>query len=172
VATLGELRRRGIAAELTHIGAHHRALRREHVRTLGPLRIGNEQHASAHRDAIRATHLAILPSSGEAFGVAPAESAMFGRPAVVSAAGGLPTVVRHDDTGIVLPVHAGAVEWADAIERLVDQPERYRRYAVAARARAWNEFTWDRWGERVEKLLRRAIEEREAPAAAEDRAIA
>ncbi len=170
VNAIAELRRRGVGAELWHIGEPHRTLRRPFVRSLGPLRLGVEADAAKHRDAIRSTHLSILPSMGEAFGIAPAESAMFGRPAVVSNAGGLSTVVRHDETGLVLPLSAHADAWADAIERLVAEPERYRRYAVAARSRAWNEFTWDRWAERIEGLIRRAIAERTAEE--RDRAIA
>jgi glycosyltransferase involved in cell wall biosynthesis len=167
------LRRRGIGAELVHIGARHRLLDarsvRSFVRSLGPLRLSDPQDRAAHVAAIRAAHLSILPSSGEAFGIAPAESALAGRPAIVSDAGGLPTVVADGETGVVLPVAADASAWADAVERLVDDPELYRRLGAHAKARAWREFTWDAWAERVESLARAAVAERIAsrPAAPE-----
>lgn len=157
---LDETRARGIDAELVHIGPSHRSLQRPHVRSLGALRIGVGREEDRHRDAIRSAHVTMTHARCEAFGMAAAEGALFGKPAIVSDVGGLSTLVRHDDTGVVLPSGADESSWADAVERLVHQPERYRRYAVAARARAWNDFTWDRWAERVHSLIERAVSER------------
>jgi hypothetical protein len=160
VDVVRELRRRGVGAELIHIGAPHRLLRTPCVRTLGALRLNHSADRQRHLAAIREAHLSILPSLGEAFGIAPAESALAGRPAIVSDAGGLPTVVRDGDTGIVLSISEPATAWADALERLIDDPERYTRMALAARQRAWREFTWDAWAETVEGMARWAIAER------------
>lgn len=158
------LRDRGIGAELLHIGAPDRALREPFVRTFGALRLSHAADRERHLGAVREAHLSILPSIGEAFGIAPAESALAGRPAIVSDAGGLPTVVRDGETGIVLSLCEPASAWADAIERLIGDPDRYRRLAVAARERAWREFTWDAWAESVEGMARAAIAERSAGA--------
>ncbi len=160
IETVEILRRRGYGAELVHIGAPHRMLRRPSVRSLGALRLADPADRARHHEAIRSTHLSILPSSGEAFGIAPAESALAGRPAIVSDAGGLPTVVRDGVTGIVLPTAAPAAAWADAIAALVDDPDRYRRLAHAARERAWREFTWDAWAEQLMALVEESIFER------------
>lgn len=154
------LRDRGVGAELLHIGAPHRLLRAPFVRSLGALRLSHAGDRERHLGAIREAHLSILPSLGEAFGIAPAESALAGRPAIVSDAGGLPTVVRDGETGIVLSVCEPVTAWADAIERLVEDPERYRSLAIAARERAWREFTWDAWAATVESMARSAIDER------------
>jgi glycosyltransferase involved in cell wall biosynthesis len=160
-----ELRRRGVKAELVHIGAPHRHLRAPCVRTLGALRLSHAADRLRHLAAIRESHLSLLPSIGEAFGIAPAESALAGRPAIVSDAGGLPTVVRDGQTGIVLSVCEPVSAWADAMERLIDDPDRYRCMAIAARERAWREFTWDAWAETVEGMARWAMAERRAAAA-------
>ncbi|MBL9148477.1 MAG: glycosyltransferase family 4 protein [Phycisphaerae bacterium] len=151
------LRARGIGAELWHVGAPHSSLSSRAVRSFGPLRLDREADRAVHRDALRATHISVLPSVGEAFGIAPAESAHFGRPAIVSDAGGLPTVVRDGETGIVLPTSAGPAEWARAVESLVADPARYVRLATEARRRAQLEFTWDRWAERMLDLVHRAV---------------
>jgi glycosyltransferase involved in cell wall biosynthesis len=155
-----ELRRRGVNAELIHIGAPHRLTRVSCVRSVGELRLSHAGDRQRHAAAIRSSHLSILPSIGEAFGIAPAESALAGRPAIVSDAGGLPTVVRDGQTGIVLSVTEPVAAWVDAIEKLVADPERYCRLASAAQERAWREFTWDRWAESVERMIRWAIAER------------
>jgi glycosyltransferase involved in cell wall biosynthesis len=160
IETVEILRRRGFGAELVHIGAPHRMLRRSCVRSLGALRLADPADRARHHEAIRSTHLSILPSCGEAFGIAPAESALAGRPAIVSDAGGLPTVVRDGATGIVMPTAASPEAWADAIAALVEDPERYRRLASAARERAWREFTWDAWARHVSELVEESIFER------------
>lgn len=168
IDVVAELRRRGLGAELLHIGAPHRLLDSPGVRSLGALRLSHAADRQRHLAAIRDAHLSILPSIGEAFGIAPAESALAGRPAIVSDAGGLPTVVRDGQTGMVLSVSEPVSAWADAVERLVDDPDRYRRLAIAARERAWREFTWDAWAETVEGMARAAIEERRRVVAADE----
>lgn len=154
------LRSRGIAATLTVIGPATRlAARSGFVECAGRLRLDDPDDLHEHRRLLRGCHLQVLPSVGEAFGIAPAESAHFARPAVVSDAGGLPSVVRHDESGLVLPVEADHRAWADAIAGLVHDPDRYRRYSVAALARARDELNWSAWATRTIALMRRALAE-------------
>lgn len=151
------LRNRGIHATLSVIGPGTRLSRRSRaVESVGPLRLNHPEDAQRHRELLRACHLQLLPSVGEAFGIAPAESAHFARPSVVSNAGGLPFVVLHDRTGMVLPVAADHRAWADAVGGLVRDPERYRRYSTAALARAREELNWSAWATRMVALMREA----------------
>lgn len=152
------LRARGINASLTVIGPGTRLARRSpFIECVGPLRIANPDCAQRHRAALRSCHLQLLPSLGEAFGIAPAESAHFARPSIVSDAGGLPFVVLDDETGLVLPVAADHRAWADAVAALVRDPERYRRYSAAALARARSELNWSAWGAASIRLMRAAV---------------
>lgn len=149
------LNARGIAARLTVIGPGTPMARRSaFVECVGPLRIANPDCAQRHREALRACHLQLLPSVGEAFGIAPAESAHYARPSIVSDAGGLPSVVHHDRTGLVLPVAADHRAWADAIAQLVQDPDRYRRYSVGALARARSELNWSAWAASTVRVMR------------------
>lgn len=70
--------------------------------------------------------------------------------------GGLPFVVLHDRTGMVLPVAADHQAWADAVVGLVRDPERYQRYSTAALVRAREELNWSTWATRVVGLMRAA----------------
>lgn len=159
------LRARGIHATLTVIGLGTAAARRSPAADcVGPLRLGKPEHADHHRTLLRASHIQLLPSLGEAFGIAPAESAHFARPSVVSDTGGLPAVVLHDRTGLVLPVENDHNQWADAVGSLVRDPDRYRRYSAAALAYARAELTWSAWATRVIALMRQAVNARSGPA--------
>jgi len=157
VRTAETLRARGIHATLSVIGPGTRRSRSSPAAdNFGPLRLFNPEDAQKHRELLRACHLQLLPSIGEAFGIAPAESAHFARPSIVSDKGGLPFVVLHDRTGMVLPVAADHQAWADAVVGLVRDPERYQRYSTAALVRAREELNWSTWATRVVGLMRAA----------------
>lgn len=152
------LRRAGINATLSVIGPGTALARRsDAVDFCRPLRLSDPKDALEHRRLLHTAHLQLLPSLGEAFGIAPAESAHFARPSIVSDAGGLPSVIHHDDTGVVLPVAATHLDWAEAIAALIQDPIRYRRYSAAALARARVEFTWSAWATKVINLMHQAI---------------
>lgn len=157
------LRKRGFDARLTVVGRGTPTARRsEVVDDAGVLRLADPSDAQRHHDLLRDSHIQLLPSVGEAFGIAPAESAHFARPSIVSDVGGLPGVVLHDRTGLVLPVGAGHEQWAEAIAALVGDPDRYRRYSEAALRYARTELNWSVWAARVIALMVSAID---APAA-------
>lgn len=163
VRTAETLRARGIHATLSVIGPGTRRSRSSPaVDSVGPLRLLSPQDAQKHRQLLRASHLQLLPSLGEAFGIAPAESAHFARPSIVSDAGGLPSVVHHDRTGLVLPVEADHHRWADAVADLVRDPARYQRYSTAALARARDELNWSAWAAAIITLMHQAVAETRA----------
>jgi glycosyltransferase involved in cell wall biosynthesis len=72
---------------------------------------------------------------------------------VASDAGGLPEVVEHNVTGLVVPRgDSGAL--AQAIGSLLADPQRRRQMGQAGRARALKLFDWDRTAEQFEELYR------------------
>jgi glycosyltransferase involved in cell wall biosynthesis len=95
----------------------------------------------------------VIPSLEEGFGI-PAAEAMGCEVAVVASdAGGLPEVVEHGVTGLVVPRgDAGAL--AKAIGSLLDDPERRRVMGQAGRKRALRLFDWDRSAQQFEELYR------------------
>jgi glycosyltransferase involved in cell wall biosynthesis len=101
----------------------------------------------------RAAAVSVIPSLEEGFGI-PAAEAMGCEVAVVASdAGGLPEVVEHDVTGLVVPRgDSGAL--ARAIGSLLDDPERRRAMGQAGRARALRLFDWDQSAEQFEQLYR------------------
>ncbi len=151
------LRQRSIKAHLTIIGAgtpHSKGA--SFVTHAGRLSLAKPTDRAAHAAALQRAHLALQPSLAEAFGIAPCEAAAFETPSVVSAAGGLAEVVQHDRTGLVLPIDASANDYADAIESLVDSPDRYRAMSQAALDRAERTLNWSSWGQSVARLIHHA----------------
>ncbi len=101
----------------------------------------------------RAAAVSVIPSLEEGFGI-PAAEAMGCEVAVVASdAGGLPEVVEHGVTGLVVP-RGDSSALARAIGSLLDDPERRRAMGQAGRARALRLFDWDRSAEQFEQLYR------------------
>lgn len=97
--------------------------------------------------------IVVVPSRGEGFGMVALEAAERGRAAIASDVGGLPEIVDHDATGLVVrPGDADAL--AAAIVTLARDPARTRTFGEAARARALSEFSADVAAERVEGVYR------------------
>jgi glycosyltransferase involved in cell wall biosynthesis len=101
----------------------------------------------------RAAAVSVIPSLEEGFGI-PAAEAMGCEVAVVASdAGGLPEVVEHGVTGLVVARgDAGAL--AQAIGSLLADPDRRRSMGQAGRERALRLFDWDRSAEQFEQLYR------------------
>jgi glycosyltransferase involved in cell wall biosynthesis len=99
----------------------------------------------------RAAAVSVIPSLEEGFGI-PAAEAMGCEVAVVASdAGGLPEVVEHGVTGLVVRRgDSGAL--AQAIGSLLADPARRRTMGQAGRQRALRLFDWDRTAEQFEQL--------------------
>jgi len=147
----------GWSATLTHIGEPCRVLRRSaFVRSLGPLRLSSRADRGLVARALASCHLLLLPSVGEAFGIAPCEAAHFGRPSVVSAAGGLPEVVLHGKSGVVLPLDASGGDFAEVIAALAEDRAKYHRLSQGALEQARTRLNWEAWADGVIPLIRSA----------------
>ncbi len=88
-----------------------------------------------------AATLVAVPSYNESFGLVAAEAGACGTPVVAAAVGGLPTVVRHERSGLLVDTHDDT-DWARALARVLTEPGLHDRLAAGAAAQA-REFSWD-----------------------------
>ena len=92
-------------------------------------------HFLGHRDDVEAClagmDLFVLPSLNEGMGRALIEAMAAGLPVIASRVGGIPAVIRHEQTGLLVPPgDVGAL--AEALRRLLNRPEWARQLGVAA----------------------------------------
>jgi D-inositol-3-phosphate glycosyltransferase len=89
-----------------------------------------------------AADVCVLPSHYESFGLAALEAAACGRPVVASDVGGLPSIVKSDETGYLVPAKQSDVMAERLCELLQDDVLR-ARMGDAARVHA-ESLSWDR----------------------------
>lgn len=77
-----------------------------------------------------------------------------GRPIVASRIAGVPAVIEHEQHGLLVPP-TDVSSLADAINRLLDQPDYAMRLGMNARARVEHELTWDKYAVRLEDVAYR-----------------
>jgi len=95
------------------------------------------------------------PSIYEPFGIINLEAMACETPVVSSMVGGIPEVVAHDETGLLVPVaqqsespfaplypSTYAKDLAQQVNLLMEDPEKRKRFARAGRKRAVERFSW------------------------------
>ncbi|MET4094376.1 glycogen synthase [Arthrobacter sp. UYCu712] len=96
------------------------------------------------------------PSIYEPLGIVNLEAMACGAAVVASATGGIPEVVQHGETGLLVPIEQVTdgtgipldpekfvTEFAAALTEVVTDPERARAMGVAGRRRAEEHFSWE-----------------------------
>ncbi len=99
----------------------------------------------------RAAAISVIPSLEEGFGIPAAEAMGCETPVVASDAGGLPEVVEHGVTGLIVP-RGDSAALADAMGSLLVDPARRADMGRAGRERALRLFDWDRTAEQFEQI--------------------
>lgn len=143
VAALQELKRMGHRARLVVCGSDPP----EEVTDADVLRRGFlDKNVPEERDQLArefaSADLFILPTKFEAYGIVFCEAAAFGLPAFGPRTGGVPSIIDHEVTGILLDPQASGATYAKSIDALIRDPERWSRMRHAARERFLEDFTW------------------------------
>jgi glycosyltransferase involved in cell wall biosynthesis len=110
---------------------------------------------------IRTASAIVLPSymSGETFPLSLIEGMAMRLPAIGSRWFGIPDIVAHGETGLIVEPRDVA-GLAQAIERLVTSPELARQMGQNGYARAMKLFTSDAVAESYERIYREAMQSR------------
>ncbi len=104
--------------------------------------VGRVSHTQVPQELARIDIFAALSRlDSESFGVAAIEAGAAGLPVIVSDVGGLPEVVLHNQTGLVVPKNDPALA-AAALLRLVQDPGLRERLGSAGLQHVKNNYAW------------------------------
>ena len=100
--------------------------------------------------------LFVLPSRSEAMGRVLLEAMAARKPIIASAVDGIPHYVRDNETGILVP--AGDVEaLADALDRVLSDPELADQLARQGNARVYEAYSEEKYVEHFRNMAERAL---------------
>ena len=92
----------------------------------------------------------VLPSLNEGMGRVLVEAMAAGKPVVASRVGGIPDLVRHAETGYLVPP-ADEKALADGIKKLLDDPERAKQMGLRGREHC-RQFSIEAMIDKLDKL--------------------
>jgi len=97
---------------------------------------------------ISISDLVVLPSVKEGLPDVLLEAAALAKPVIASQVGGIPEIVRHGVTGLLVPP-ADPEALAEAVLHLIDRPDEAQRMGARGREVVTHEFSVDRMARRV-----------------------
>jgi glycosyltransferase involved in cell wall biosynthesis len=142
VAVVAALRAGATDAQLDVVGPRHVGDVPDWVHVHGYLDKRHAQDMARLRALYAGARHFLVPTAAEAYGVAFVEAHTLGTPSVSTDVGGVATIIRHDVTGCVLPVQAGAGDYAAWIAERLDDDDAYVAMALAAYDDAMARLNW------------------------------
>ncbi len=127
----------GLAAFMARQPAGIRSALADKVHVLGLV-----DEPTKHQLLASSTLLA-LPSQVDTFGIVLLEAWLHGKPVIGAAAGGIPEVIRDEQTGLLVPF-GDVAALAAAIRRLIEAPVWAHQLGQAGRQLVLREYTWER----------------------------
>lgn len=153
--TMCRLNERGIETELTICGCKPpQKLVHEHLHMVDFLDKNNPEDARKLIELYEDANIFIFPTRNECAGIVLCEACSYGLPVITTDTGGVSTYIKNGINGYNLPAEAGPDSYADIIESIISDKDRYYNLSVSARERFDNELNWDAWAARFENLIK------------------
>jgi glycosyltransferase involved in cell wall biosynthesis len=114
-------------------------------------------HRDDVMDLLDAADVLLHPSRIDAFPGALLEAMAAGVPPVATAVGGIPEIIDHGATGVLVPAPPAPRPLAEALEPLVRDRALREALSAAGRRRFLRDFSADRWAARTRAVYEHAI---------------
>lgn len=148
-----KLYEKGVSLKLHIVGASPDVVMPSFVKCYGNLDKRKHADAEALTELYEAADFLFVPSLADCTPVVFAEAAAFGIPVITRQTGGITTMVKDGFNGIALPADATAIDYAEAITNLVDQPGRYEILCKNAFGYYQQKLNWKVAGTNLMNLL-------------------
>ncbi|MGR3371530.1 MAG: glycosyltransferase family 4 protein [Pseudooceanicola nanhaiensis] len=149
-----KLIRDGVEVELTILGCRPPAERvmpddlRAAVTVIPYLNKALPEEYARFREIFGGADILILPTRADCYGMVFCEASAFGVVSVSTITGGVPEVIRHDETGFTLPLEADGAAYAEVIRGAIDSG-RLEEMKIAARDDFESRLNWNVWAKAV-----------------------
>ena len=152
--TLIALEKRGVMAELVVCGCRPpEGLEHPRVTVIPFLDKSEPAQRVRLTRLLSSADFFVLPTRAECSGIVFCEANAFGLPVIATDTGGTSCVVEDGRSGALLPLSAGAEDYADRILALSRDESQYRTLVEGGRSAFDARLNWDAWGERVAAVI-------------------
>ncbi|WP_068092262.1 glycosyltransferase family 4 protein [Novosphingobium rosa] len=152
------LREKGVAVQLDVVGYRPETeTASDGVTYHGRLYKNRTDHLALLESLYQQAHLFVLPTLYECLGIVFCEAAAYGLPSVSLRTGGVPSVVKDGETGLLLDVTASPADLADAIAGLIGDAPRYEAMSRAVLADSHERLNWDAWSHSMIATIRQRL---------------
>lgn len=125
---------------------------------------GLKQHIKYHgskygekkRSFISSSDIFVFPTYNETFGLVLLEAMELCKPCISCNEGGIPNIIKNKQTGIIVPKQ-DSISLANAIEKLIKDPELRKSMGIAGREHFLKEFTINKFEYRLKTILENAL---------------
>jgi len=93
------------------------------------------------------THILLLPTKAECFGIVFSEASAFGIPSITTNTGGIPSAIKDGVNGYLLDVNADEHSFADKIYSIFSNKELFKELRVSSRREYESRLSWKVWAE-------------------------
>jgi glycosyltransferase involved in cell wall biosynthesis len=101
------------------------------------------------------SHAIILPTRADCTPIVFSEAAAYGLPIVTTNVGGVPSIVNHNENGIILDLNDDASAYAGAIEKIIAD-KTYVDYCINSRNLYNEKLNWKLWERNASAVFRKA----------------
>lgn len=155
VATLQELQRRGVAAELHLVGTspdEDGAV--ENVINHGHLNKNKRRDWSLIQKLLNEAHFLVLPTKADCTPMVVAEANSHGVPVLITDVGGVSSLMRPGCNGEMLPPEANASNYAARLMALSADPVKYEALSRSSFEHFMEHLTWTAWSKALTDMLK------------------
>ncbi len=155
--TAEALGRRGHRVQLTLVGEPPptQAALPPNVRVVGRIARGTPEGLAMLRSAYESHHVLLLPTKADCAPIVMRDAMAFAMPMVVSATGGVPSMLDDGIEGRRVPIDAEPAQWAEAVESILLDASRFATFQRSSRARHEREWNWPRSVDLLARALQR-----------------
>lgn len=98
-------------------------------------------------------HLFFMPTRADCTPISFCEANAFGLPVITTDTGGVSSVIEQGINGFMLPHDASNEDYAEVMETLINDDEKFQAISLSSRKKYDDELNWTSWGKQMREIL-------------------
>jgi glycosyltransferase involved in cell wall biosynthesis len=149
---------KGIRTQLTIVGTvppEKPEVYSELLRVIPNLNKNLDSDFEIFNSVLEQSHIIVLPTRADCTPIVFSEAAAYGLPIITTNVGGVPSIVNHNENGIILDINDDASAYAEAVEKIISE-KNYVDYCINSRDLYNEKLNWKLWERAASAVFRKA----------------